>query len=64
MDGNTRDDEILPELRAGDNTDDSNDDIHIACKNGHLEVVKRLVEQDGVSLTAEVKIGRQPIHFA
>jgi ankyrin repeat protein len=38
--------------------------IHYACDNGHLEVVKWLEEQDGVSLTAEDDDGWQPIHCA
>jgi hypothetical protein len=38
--------------------------IHVACGNGHLELVKWLEEQDMVSLTAKTKKGSQPIHRA
>jgi hypothetical protein len=47
-------------LTAEDN--DGRQPIHIACDNGHLELVKWLAEQDGVSLTAEDNDGWQPIH--
>jgi ankyrin repeat protein len=40
-------------LTAEDN--DGWQPIHCACDNGHLELVKWLAEQDGVSLTAEDK---------
>jgi ankyrin repeat protein len=38
--------------------------IHGACGNGHLELVKWLAVQHGVSLTAKAKEGSQPIHWA
>jgi ankyrin repeat protein len=49
-------------LTAEDN--DGWQPIHIACENGHLELVKWLAEQDGVSLTAEDNVCWQPIHCA
>jgi ankyrin repeat protein len=41
---------------------DGRQPIHIACDNGHLELVKWLAEQDGGSLAAEDNDGWQPIH--
>jgi len=38
--------------------------LHLACRSGNLQVVKKLAEQDGVSLTAEDNVGWQPIHVA
>ena len=38
--------------------------IHLACSQGHLELVKWLAKQEGVSLTAEDNDGKQPIDVA
>jgi ankyrin repeat protein len=39
-------------------------DIFQECAGGHLEIVKRLVEQARVLLVAEDKVGQLPIHHA
>jgi ankyrin repeat protein len=39
-------------------------DIFQACAGGHLEIVKRLVEQARVLLVAEDKVGQLPFHHA
>jgi hypothetical protein len=49
-------------LTAEDKIGGSPSTSHVS--NGHLEVVKWLAEQDGVSLTAEDNDGWQPIHCA
>jgi hypothetical protein len=51
------------ELEARTEVSDQND-LFQACAGGHLEIVKRLVEQARVLLTAETKNGSQPIHIA